>query len=43
MWTIDDLQKAEVVENGPVISTLKIERKFLDSTVIQYMHIYKDL
>lgn len=43
MWTIDDLQKAEVIENGAVRSTLKIERKFLDSTVIQYIHIYKDI
>ncbi|MDE6182497.1 MAG: alpha-mannosidase, partial [Eubacteriales bacterium] len=43
MWTIDDLQKAEVVENGCVRSTLKIERKFLDSTITQYVHIYKDI
>lgn len=43
MWKIDDLQKVEVVENGPVRSTLKIERKFLDSDITQFIHIYKDL
>lgn len=43
MWPVDDLQQAEVVENGPVRSTLKVKRKFLDSTIVQYIHIYKDI
>ena len=43
MWQIDDLQSAKVIENGAVRSTLKVERKFLDSTITQYIHIYKDI
>lgn len=43
MWLIDDLQSIEIVEDGLVRSTLKIERKFLDSTITQYMYIYKDI
>lgn len=43
MWTIDDVQRIEVVEAGSVRSTLLIERKFLESKFIQRVHIYKDL
>ncbi|MGL4449958.1 MAG: alpha-mannosidase [Sarcina sp.] len=43
MWKIDDLQSIEVVENGPVRSTLKLERKFLESTIVQKIYIYSDL
>ena len=43
MWLVDDLQNIEVVENGSVRATLRIERKFLDSTITQYIHIYKDI
>ncbi|MGL5635144.1 MAG: alpha-mannosidase [Sarcina sp.] len=43
MWKIDDVQNIEVVENGPVRSTLKIERKFLESTIVQKVYVYTDL
>lgn len=43
MWKIDDVQNIEVVEKGHVRSTLRIERKFLNSQIIQYVHIYKEL
>ena len=43
MWKIDDVQRIEVVEEGPIRSTLEIERKFLDSTIIQKIYIYNDL
>lgn len=43
MWIIDDLQDIEVVENGPVRSTLKIKRNFLDSKITQYIYVYNDL
>ncbi|BAK81219.1 alpha-mannosidase [Candidatus Arthromitus sp. SFB-rat-Yit] len=43
MWLIDDVQNIEITENGPVRSTLKIKRKFLDSTIIQNVHIYNDI
>ncbi len=42
MWEIDDVQKIEVVEHNALKATLVIERKFLDSTLTQYMTIYKE-
>lgn len=43
MWKIDNVENIEVVERGPVRSTLKIEKKFLNSKFIQYVHIYSEL
>lgn len=43
MWEIDDLTDAEVVENGPVRCTLKVIRKFCDSTITQLISIYNDI
>ena len=43
MWKIDDVQSIEVIENGAVRSTLKIERKFLESTIVQKIYIYSDM
>lgn len=43
MWKIDDIQNIEVIERGPVRSTLKIERKFLESTIVQKVYVYNDL
>ena len=43
MWNVDDVQSIEVVEEGPVRSTLRIERKFLESTIVQNIYIYRDL
>lgn len=43
IWKIDNLQNIEVIEEGPVRGALKIERKFLDSTVIQKIYIYNDI
>ncbi len=43
MWEINDVQSIEVVENGPVRACLKIERSFLDSTIVQKLYIYHDL
>ena len=43
MWKIDDVQSIEVVEQGPVRSTLRVERKFLESTIVQNIHIYNDI
>ncbi|MGL4760247.1 MAG: alpha-mannosidase [Sarcina sp.] len=42
-WKIDDLQNIEVVEVGAVRSTLQIERKFLDSVIVQKIYIYTDM
>ena len=43
MWNVDDVQSIEVVEEGPVRSTLRIERKFLESTIVQNSYVYRDL
>jgi alpha-mannosidase len=43
MWEVNDVHKAEVIEKGPLRTTLKIERKFLDSTIVQYIRMYKDI
>lgn len=42
MWEIDHVQKIEVSELSMLKATLLIERKFLDSTITQYVTIYKD-
>lgn len=43
MWPVDNLQKVEVIERGTVRSTLRIERKFDNSIIIQKLHIYRDI
>lgn len=43
MWELSELQSIEVIETGPVRATLKIERRFLDSTVTQYLSVYQDI
>jgi alpha-mannosidase len=43
MWPVDNLQTVEVIERGPVRSTLRIERKFDNSIIIQKLHIYRDI
>lgn len=43
MWRIDDVQSIDVVDEGPVRSTLRVERKFLESTIVQKIHVYNDI
>lgn len=43
MWPMSDISRIEVVEAGPVRSTIEIERVFLDSKLVQKMHMYKDI
>jgi alpha-mannosidase len=43
LWPVDNLQKVEVIERGPVRSALQIERKFDDSIIIQKLYIYRDI
>ncbi|MEN8076655.1 alpha-mannosidase [Clostridioides difficile] len=43
MWVVDDVQSIEVIERGPVRSTLQITRRFLESTFIQKVYIYNDI
>lgn len=43
MWNIDDVQSVKVIEQGAVRSTIEIQRQFLDSKIVQKIHVYNDL
>ena len=43
MWEINNVETAEVVENGPVRANLRIRRKFLDSALVQDIYVYNDM
>ena len=42
-WEVDQVEKIEIAENGPVRAVIKVERKYLDSTITQSICIYKDI
>lgn len=42
MWEVNDLQSIRVVEDSEFKATLEIKRRFLDSTIVQKMSIYRD-
>ena len=42
-WDIDQVSAMEVVENGPVRACVKVERKYLDSTITQFIYLYHDV
>ncbi len=41
-WEVDELASFALVEDGPVRKTIRIERPYLDSTIVQEIHLYKD-
>ncbi len=41
-WEADDVTEMVLVENGPLVSTLKITRRYLESDIIQYISLYSD-
>lgn len=41
-WAVENVQKIEWAENGPVRAVLKITRKFLESTIVQRVNFYAD-
>ena len=43
MWEVDDVVKIEIMERGPVRGKLRIHKRFMDSTIIQDVCIYKDI
>ncbi|MBK1809471.1 alpha-mannosidase [Clostridium sp. YIM B02505] len=43
MWEVDDVSSIKVIEKGNVRSCLEVARKFLNSTLIQKIYIYKDI
>ena len=43
-WDIDQVSAMEVVENGfRVRACVKVERKYLDSTITQFIYLYHDI
>ena len=42
-WEIDDVSSMEVTENGPVRACVRIERKYLDSVIVQDIYMYHDI
>lgn len=43
LWEVNDLQKAEMIEFGPVRYCIKLERSFCDSKIEQYIYFYNDI
>lgn len=43
MWEINEVEKVEIIENGPIRSAIKIDRKFYDSVLTQIIYIYNDI
>lgn len=43
MWEVNDVEEIKVINNGPIRTTIKIIKTFLDSTITQYIHVYKDI
>lgn len=42
-WEIDEVESAEVLENGPVRGVLRIARKYLKSTIVQDIILYAQI
>ena len=34
---------SQITENGPVRGCIRVERKYLDSTIVQYLYFYPEL
>ena len=43
MWKVNDVSSISIVENGSVRAALEIKRKFVDSTIVQKIYIYRDI
>ncbi len=42
LWNVRDIISISTVENGPVRGSLRIERNFLSSRIVQYVSIYSE-
>lgn len=40
MWEVNEVLSIKLTENGPLRTTVRIERKFLDSTIIQDINLF---
>lgn len=43
LWEVEELEEIEVVAAGPVRGTLKLKYRYMDSVILQYIHIYQDI
>lgn len=43
MWEVNDIESIEVTEKGPVRATIEIRRKFLNSIIVQKIHLYSEV
>jgi alpha-mannosidase len=43
MWEINDVESVEIIERGPVRASIKINRKFVDSSLTQFIYAYNDI
>ena len=41
-WEVTDVAEMKLIEDGPVRSTIKIARNYLNSTIVQYVSLSKD-
>lgn len=41
-WEADNVTEMSVVENGPLMITLRITRRYMESDIIQYISLYAD-
>ncbi len=39
-WVVDQVDCIEIVENGPIRGTLKVQRQYRKSEITQYIHFY---
>lgn len=42
-WEVNDVKSIEVVEQGPVVSVLKVAYAYLDSTLEESIYVYNDV
>ena len=42
-WSIDEVESIKVMEEGPVRYSIRIERKYLESTIVQDLYFYPNL
>lgn len=42
-WEADQITDIQVTERGPVRGCIRIERKYLDSVIVQHLYFYRDL
>ena len=43
MWEVDQVESIDIVEAGPVRTTVEIRKKFLNSTIVQKLQLYRDI